>query len=349
MRRALYLAAHGQGTTGSNPMVGAVIVSSRGDILGEGWHRRYGEGHAEVNAVASVKDPASLLTSTMYVTLEPCSHYGKTPPCAQLIINSGIPRVVVATVDPFAKVSGRGIDMLRKAGVEVEVGMLGEESRRLNCRFFTAHTLGRPYILLKWARSADGFMNMPDGQPVRISTPLSTMEMHRLRSMYQAIMIGSGTALADNPHLDTRLWPMGAPPVKVIADRRGRVPADTNVLTSGAPAILITQSPRPGLPDSVTQISVSGKDSWLSIMKALYASGIISVMVEGGPTLLRSLLEEGLWDAARIETNPRLIIGGTPASASPVISPDKRADIKFTDGNIIEFFTNNPLTDVKNL
>lgn len=349
MRRALELAAYGEGTTGSNPMVGAVIVSPSGDIIGEGWHRRFGQGHAEVNAVASVRDPGSLHSATMYVTLEPCSHYGKTPPCAKLIIDSGIPRVVVATEDPFSKVSGRGISMLREAGVEVEVGMLGEESRRLNCRFFTAHTLGRPFILLKWAQSANGMMCYPDGSPAHISTPLSALDVHRIRSHYQAILAGSGTVLADNPRLDSRLWPMGCAPVKIIADRRGRVPAASTAIATGNQAIIITSSLRDDLSPDTEQIVIPPGEPWAEVMKQIYARGIISLLVEGGPTLLHSLIQEDMWDAARVETNPHLILESNPVYEAPRITSGLRAKVEVIDRNIIEIFTNNPLTDVKNL
>ena len=185
MRRALELARHGLGNTSPNPMVGAVIVDNSGRIIGEGYHRRCGEGHAEVNAIASVADAdrGALRDATMYVTLEPCSHYGKTPPCAKLIIDTGIPRVVVGAGDPFKEVAGRGIRMMREAGIEVAEGIMAAESRALNRRFMTAHEQQRPFVTLKWARSADGFMDSDraDGQPAKFSTPLTAMLVHRLR------------------------------------------------------------------------------------------------------------------------------------------------------------------------
>lgn len=270
MRRALSLAANGRYDTSPNPMVGAVITAPDGSIIGEGWHRRYGEGHAEVNAVASVTDPSLLRDATMYVTLEPCSHHGKTPPCAELIIRSGIPRVVVGCLDPFERVSGRGVRMLREAGVDVRVGMLEQECRELNRKFITANTLGRPYVTLKWACDPDGMM---DG---RISTPQTSMLVHRLRAEHDFIAVGSGTWLADNPRLDTRLWG-GRSPRRAVFDRRRRLK---------------------GLPEDVTVLSAPTLGQSL---KQLRDAGAISVLVEGGAELLHSFLREGLWDEIRVE------------------------------------------------
>lgn len=288
MARALSLASKGLMHTSPNPMVGAVIVGPDGKILGEGYHCRCGDAHAEVNAIASVADKAALADSTMYVTLEPCCHYGRTGPCSELIIKSGIPRVVVATTDPFEKVGGRGIDRLRQAGVEVEVGMLGEESRELNIRFFTAHTLKRPYIMLKWAQSFDGYLDIkrgPTGKPAEISTPLSRSLAHMLRSTFDAILVGSGTILADNPILDTRLCKGLRAPRPVILDRRGRV-NDSHRIMGRKPIIVRDDKP---LAD---------------IMADLYGMGITSVLVEGGAHVHDSFLQERLWDSIRVEVSP---------------------------------------------
>ncbi len=288
MERALQLALRGLGHVSPNPMVGAVIVNNS-RIIGEGWHRCWGEGHAEVNAVASVADRSQLTDATMYVTLEPCSHYGKTPPCARLIIDSGIPRVAVATLDPFECVSGRGVAMLRDAGVEVEVGLLGEESRRLNAAFFTAHMLRRPLVMLKWAQSADGYIDRlrAAGDPAqRFSTALGAAEVHLLRSRFDAVMVGSGTVLADNPRLDVRLID-GRSPRKVMLDRRGRIPADAAVW-SGAETICIG----------------AGQGSLTEILSSLYDRGITSLLVEGGKQLHDSFIAAGLWDLCRIEISP---------------------------------------------
>ena len=288
MRRALELARHGELDASPNPMVGAVIVGPDGRIIGEGWHRRCGEGHAEVNAVASVSDKSLLRDSTMYVTLEPCAHYGKTPPCARLITEMGIPRVVIGCRDPFAKVAGRGIAMLEEAGVEVEVGMLEKECLALNEKFMTAHTHRRPFITLKWAESADGLI---DGH---ISTPLNSTAVHRLRATHDAILVGSGTWLADRPRLDTRLF-AGKSPRRVVLDRRGRV-------TDAPGDVLI----------------MSGYDTLREAMERLYAEhGITSVLVEGGAELHRSFMAEGLWDRMRIERSDKPTNGSVKAPTLP--------------------------------
>ena len=205
MRRCIELAANGRCTTAPNPMVGAVVVH-KGRIIGEGYHVHCGEGHAEVNAIRSVRETELLRESTIYVSLEPCSHYGKTPPCADLIISKGIPRVVVGCMDPFPLVAGRGIRKLREAGIEVTVGILEEECKALNARFITFNLQHRPYVTLKWAESADGFLdvNRTGGHPVVLSTPLTAMFVHKQRAEHQAILVGTRTALLDNPSLTDR-------------------------------------------------------------------------------------------------------------------------------------------------
>lgn len=299
MRRALQLAANGRRWTSPNPMVGAVIVCD-GRIIGEGWHRRFGGPHAEVNAVRSVADPAMLRRSTIYVTLEPCSHYGKTPPCAKLLIDMGLPRVVVGSLDPNEKVAGRGVRMLREAGADVTVGVLEEECRALNRAFMTAHTLHRPYVMLKWACSADGFLDCEraEGEPApRFSTAESMQRMHSLRADFDAIMVGSSTVINDDPRLDVRLF-TGRSPRKVVVDRRGRLDADRNVFR-GEPTLLY--SARPDAPGTAELISIGLDADLLTILEDLFRRGIISVMVEGGATLLKSFIAQDLWDEARIE------------------------------------------------
>jgi diaminohydroxyphosphoribosylaminopyrimidine deaminase/5-amino-6-(5-phosphoribosylamino)uracil reductase len=271
-------------------MVGAVLVDPSGKIIGEGWHRRCGEGHAEVNAVASVADTSLLRNATMYVTLEPCSHYGKTPPCASLIIEKGIPRVVIGCLDPFEKVAGRGVRMLKDAGVEVVTGCLEKECLELNEKFVTSHRRKRPFVTLKWAESADGYI---DG---KISTPLTSMLTHRLRATHDAILVGSGTVLADNPRLDTRLY-AGHSPLRVILDRRGRVM------------------------DAVDGTTIIYREfsSLNDVLEDLYKRGITSVLVEGGAELHRSFIDSGLWDAMRIERGCKNINGKVKA---PCLSSD---------------------------
>ncbi len=306
MRRALQLAHNGVLDASPNPMVGAVIVSPDGKIIGEGWHRRCGEGHAEVNAVASVADKSQLRDSTMYVTLEPCSHYGKTPPCAELIVSMGIPRVVIGSLDPFEKVSGRGVRRLREAGVEVVTGVLENECRELNRKFMTAHRLHRPYVTLKWAQSADGYI---DG---RISTPLTSALVHKLRATNDAILIGSGTALTDNPSLDTRLY-AGKSPVKVILDRRGRIEGgDLKLFKNGASVIVLRDY-----------------GSIEDAMVALYYKGITSVLVEGGSKVLQSFIDSGCWDEARVEI-------GHECLHSKVKAPNFNGLLDVISGEIID-------------
>ena len=294
MRRALQLAAMGQGRVSPNPMVGAVIVCD-GKIIGEGYHRQWGGPHAEVNAVASVADKTKLCRSTMYVTLEPCSHYGKTPPCAELIIKTGIPRVVVGAMDPFEKVRGRGVDMLRKAGVDVVTGVLEKECEELNKHFMTAHKSGRPFVLLKWAESNDGFISGKGGEPVALSNELTKMWMHRERSRYDAIMVGTNTIITDNPQLSVRDWP-GRNPRCITFDLKGRLPKDCQVIGKEG-AIVVTEN-----------IPLD------DLLGRLYKEhGITSLMVEGGAKLLQSFLDDGCYDEVRIERSTLKIGEGIKA------------------------------------
>ncbi len=331
MRRALQLARKGAPNVSPNPMVGAVIVSDDGMILGEGYHRKCGEAHAEVNAINAVADKSRLKDSTMYVTLEPCSHYGRTGPCTDLIIKEGIPRVVVGTRDPFEKVNGTGIDKLINAGVEVEVGIMEKECRALNAIFFTAHTLHRPFILLKWARSADGFLDFKrDVHQVaaQISSPLTRMFTHRMRALADAIMVGSNTVIADNPRLDCRLWP-GPSPKIVISDRRHRLDGSYRVMATD-PIIFTEDTPLE------------------EMMLQLYQRGITSLMVEGGAQLLSAFLKERLWDIIRVETGP-MAFGNEGSVRGPDtfgLDPVKITEI---EGQIVKYYTQNPLFDVKNL
>lgn len=298
MRRALELARYGYGHVSPNPMVGCVIEHN-GKIIGEGWHRRFGEAHAEVNAVRSVADRFVLPECTLYVTLEPCAHYGKTPPCADMIAESGVRRVAVGTVDPFSKVAGAGIRRMQEAGIEVVTGVLGDECRDLNRRFFTAHTLRRPYIMLKWAQDAAGNMASSSGKRIRFSNLQTQMLVHSLRAGFDAVITGAGTVNADNPRLDNRLAP-GNSPRAVVLDRRGLAGRDSAVFgREGTLAI--------------------GSDAPLAdILDGLYEDySVTSALVEAGPTLLNAFLKEGLWDECRIETAPRITEADIPAPEAP--------------------------------
>lgn len=302
MSRALQLAANGRGFTSPNPMVGAVIVCD-GRIIGEGWHRRFGGPHAEVNAVNSVKDKSLLRRSTIYVTLEPCSHYGKTPPCANLLVECGFPAVVVGSLDPNEKVAGRGVNLLRESGAEVVVGVLEEQCKELNRPFMTAHTLRRPYVLLKWACSSDGYMDScrstKENAP-KFSTPESSCEMHRIRAGFDVIMVGSQTVINDDPRLDVRLWP-GRSPKRVVIDRRGRLTSDHNIFRGPEP-LIYSSSKR--LADVAQTVEVTPECDLSFVLTDMFSRGITSVMVEGGPTLLNAFIDAGLWDDARIEISP---------------------------------------------
>ena len=331
MRRALQLARLGAGHTSPNPMVGAVIVAPDGTIIGEGWHRQCGEAHAEVNAVASVADPALLRDSTIYVTLEPCSHYGKTPPCANMLIERGIPRVVVGCLDPFVKVAGRGVKLLQEAGIEVVVGVLEEECRALNERFMTAHTNGRPWVQLKWAQTADGFIALPPDageNPLHMSTPVTMRLMHRERALCDAILVGANTARIDNPSLTTRYWP-GRSPLRVILSHDLSIPGNLNLLTDGLPTIVYNTMKNETVgPVEYVKLDTDNPQCWL---EDLYRRGVTSVMVEGGTRVLQGLIDAAAWDEARIEVSPRRVGQGVTA---PVI--DGRTVARhLIDGNII--------------
>ena len=338
MRRALQLARLGAGHTSPNPMVGAVILGPDGRIIGEGWHRKCGEAHAEVNAVASVADPALLRDSTIYVTLEPCSHYGKTPPCANMLIERGIPRVVVGCLDPFVKVAGRGVKLLQEAGVEVEVGVLEQECRALNERFMTAHINGRPWVQLKWAQTADGFIALPPEageNPLHMSTPVTMRLMHRQRALCDAIVVGASTARIDNPSLTTRYWP-GRSPLRVILSRHLSIPDDLNLLNDGLTTIVYNgvKSETVG-PVEYVKMDTADPRCWL---EDLYHRGVTSVMVEGGTQVLQGLIDAAIWDEARIETSPRRVGHGVPA---PVID-GRPVTRHLLDGNTITYLAPTP-------
>lgn len=312
MRRCLQLAANGLLLARPNPMVGAVIVAEDGRIIGEGYHVRCGQGHAEVNAFASVKpgDERLLPQATMYVSLEPCSHYGRTPPCADLIIRKGVKRVVVGCIDPFAKVQGRGVQKLRDAGIEVAVGVLERECLELNKRFMTFNRRHRPYVLLKWCRSADGFID-DNFKPVMFSTPFTQMLSHKLRAEYDAILVGRVTAERDAPRLNVRHW-SGPDPMRIVIDRNR--PFDPSVDFS-----------QPVIPQLFTY---------------LYDKGVQSLIVEGGSETHRRFLENPeWWDEIREEVSPRTVGGGTRA---PQLPPGvaAQAAVDRYDGNEIRWYVN---------
>jgi diaminohydroxyphosphoribosylaminopyrimidine deaminase / 5-amino-6-(5-phosphoribosylamino)uracil reductase len=313
MRRALELAKMGSGYTYPNPMVGCVVVHD-GRIVGEGWHRAYGGPHAEVNAIASVEDKTLLPKSRVYVTLEPCSHFGKTPPCVDLLISSGVRDVVICNTDPNPLVAGRGIKKLFDAGAQVKVGVLEAEGLKLNKRFFTFHTQKRPYILLKWAESADGFISGPNNQQVQISGPLSRRLVHKWRSEEQAIMVGSHTAACDNPRLDTRYWP-GHNPLRVVIDRKLQLPIDLHIFDKSQPTVVYTYKQEESTHENLQYVQLREQESLLAqLMRDLHQRQVVSLLVEGGTYLLKSLLKEHLWDEAiYFKSSTRILQDGTRA------------------------------------
>lgn len=313
MRRCLQLAALGAGRVAPNPLVGAVLVH-QGRIIGEGYHQQYGQAHAEVNCLASVApaDRPLIPASTMYVSLEPCAHFGKTPPCADRLITERVAAVVVACRDPFAAVNGKGIEKLERAGIPVTMGVLQAEAAWQNRRFFTWHTARRPYVVLKWAQSADGLLGQT-GQRTAISSAASQRLVHRWRSEEAAIMVGTQTALIDNPRLDTRHW-SGPAPVRVLVDRHLRVPATHHLLDGSQSTLVLTTAPVPAGSAATYHPLPDGRTDVPALLQALYQHGLQSVLIEGGGQLLQSFIESGLWDEARVITNQALQLGdGVPA------------------------------------
>ena len=313
MRRCIQLARNGLCNAAPNPMVGAVIVCD-GKIIGEGYHVRCGEAHAEVNAIRSVKETSLLKRSTIYVSLEPCSHHGKTPPCADLIIEKQIPRIVIGCQDPFSKVAGRGIQKMKDAGREVIVGVLEDECRHLIKRFITFHTLHRPYITLKWAESADGFIDLcrTEGNPVILSTPLTSMLVHKKRAEHSAILVGTRTAKLDNPSLNVRNW-YGRSPIRLVIDRKQSLSPTLHLFDGSVLTLVFTEHFQDALPN-VEYLPIDFQQDILpQIMQILYERGIQSLLVEGGSALLQSFIDAGLWDEAYVEESPRSLISGVKA------------------------------------
>ncbi len=317
INRCIELAKNGLGTTYPNPMVGSVIVYE-GKIIGEGWHKKSGEQHAEVLAVNSVKDKTLLTKSTIYVSLEPCSHYGKTPPCCDLIIKNGIPNVVIGTVDPNIKVAGNGIKKLIDAGVSVIVGILEKECKELNKRFFTFHEKKRPYVILKWAESQDGFIApakiiRKEQKPFWITNEYSRQLVHKWRSEEQAILVGTNTVIDDNPRLDVRDW-SGNNPIRIVLDKNNRIQNDSHVYDNQTKTIFLCHS--------ITSINSENtifekidfeKNIASQILEILYKHKIQSLIIEGGRQTLQTFINENLWDEARIFVGNESFENGTKA------------------------------------
>ncbi|MCX6319654.1 MAG: bifunctional diaminohydroxyphosphoribosylaminopyrimidine deaminase/5-amino-6-(5-phosphoribosylamino)uracil reductase RibD [Bacteroidetes bacterium] len=310
MQRCIALAKKGAGYVAPNPLVGAVLMY-QDRIIGEGWHKQYGQAHAEVNCIEDAINngfAAQIAESTLYVTLEPCAHFGKTPPCADLIIRHRIPRVVIGCRDPFPAVNGKGIEKLQAAGMEVIVGVLEAECRELNKRFFCFHEKKRPYIILKWAQTADGFIApLPaadKGIPAErwlISNEISNRLVHRWRSEEAAILVGTNTALWDDPALTNRLWP-GPSPVRLVVDMDRRLPATLRIFNGDVKTIVFNAG-KSAEEGNTTYYQLNKNEPLIpQLLQALYQLQLQSVLVEGGATLLRSFIEANAWDEARVLT-----------------------------------------------
>jgi diaminohydroxyphosphoribosylaminopyrimidine deaminase/5-amino-6-(5-phosphoribosylamino)uracil reductase len=315
MLRCLQLASQGVGFVAPNPMVGAVVVHND-RIIGEGYHHKFGQPHAEPNAVNSVTEKELLPESTLYVNLEPCSFYGKTPPCADFIVRSGIRKVVIGTIDPNPKVAGKGIKILQNAGVEVTCGVLENECRELNKRFFTFQEKKRPYIILKWAQTADGFIDKKrkdvSESPLLISNSITRQLTHKFRSENQSIMIGSNTVLLDNPSLTVRYW-TGKSPIRIILNRSGNIPANYNVLNNEVETVIFTMYPGTNKQRLTYEYFDFENENILALINRIYKRGIHSVLIEGGARLLTSFIEAGLWDEANVEVSEITINEGVVA------------------------------------
>jgi diaminohydroxyphosphoribosylaminopyrimidine deaminase/5-amino-6-(5-phosphoribosylamino)uracil reductase len=314
MQRCLDLALLGCGQVAPNPMVGAVLIAD-GRIIGEGYHEKFGAAHAEKNALDNVRpEDLHLLTSaTLYVNLEPCAHFGKMPPCCDLIVERKIPKVIIGSTDPFEKVAGRGIEKLRQAGVEVELPILETACLDLNKRFFTFHTKKRPYIILKWAQTANSFISSADPcDPKWISNALSKKLVHQWRSEEQAILVGTNTALQDNPSLTVREW-TGKNPLRVVLDKNLRLPPDLHIFDGKTPSLILTSKDKKDMPNVSFERIDFGEDVLTEIMDSMYQKNILSLLVEGGAQVLNSFIKKGLWDEARVFTSPSNFKAGVSA------------------------------------
>jgi len=315
IKRCIELAKLGLGNTYPNPLVGSVIVY-KNRIIGEGYHKKCGEAHAEVNAVNSVKDKSLLKHSTLYVNLEPCSHIGRTPACSTMIIANKIPKVVIGCIDTFSKVSGKGVEMLKNAGIDVVVGILEAESREVNKRFFTFNEKNRPYIILKWAQTKDGFIDIVRTTKTQkgewITNELSKALVHKWRSEEAAIMVGTNTAIMDNPQLDVREW-TGENPMRVTIDKSLKLSQNLNILSNKIPTIIYNEAKNLKLKNTEYIKIDFRKDVVSQILKDLYSKDIQSIIIEGGEKLLNSFIKSNLWDEARIFTGNKYFKDGIKA------------------------------------
>jgi diaminohydroxyphosphoribosylaminopyrimidine deaminase/5-amino-6-(5-phosphoribosylamino)uracil reductase len=333
INRCIELAKRGAGSASPNPMVGSVIVC-KDEIIGEGYHKKHGEAHAEVNAIDSVKNIELLKKSTIYVSLEPCAHFGLTPPCSDLIIQKKIPKVVIGTIDPFAKVAGKGIEKLKKAGIEVVVGILEKECQELNKRFFTFHEEKRPYIILKWAQTLDGFIDVERsekefGEPTWITGKKALHRVHEIRAIEDAILVGTNTALKDNPSLTVRHCE-GRNPVRIVLDNQLRLPERLN-LFDGSTKTIVFNSLKDKELDNSSYVKIDfDKEITRQILKELYQRNILSLIIEGGKRVLRSFIAENLWDEAHLFIGNKYFYNGirSPQIGGKIVSKEKIEDDK---------------------
>ncbi len=327
MHFCLSLAIKGIGKVAPNPLVGCIIVND-GKVIGQGYHHEYGASHAEVDAINSVKNKKLLKSSTLYVNLEPCGHHGKTPPCADLIIRSGIKYVVIGTIDPNPIVMGTGLQKLVSAGCDVKVGVIESECNILNKRFITYHTKKRPFIILKWAQTADKFIgrkskDLKKKDNIHISNSASQKLVHQWRAEEQAIMVGTNTALIDNPKLTVRKV-KGNHPVRIVLDKDLNIPASFHLL-DGAIATILFTSRKKARKKNIEYVTINFKGNVVKqVMNELYSRNITSVIIEGGTILLNSFIKKGIWDEARVFTNKRkwneIVANGIAGVQAPAIA-----------------------------
>ena len=328
MQRAMELALRGSGSVSPNPLVGCVIAHED-RIIGEGWHEKYGSAHAEVNAVSRVDDKSLLRESTVYVSLEPCAHFGKTPPCADMLAQHQVKRVVVAATDPNPLVSGKGIKKLRTAGITVETGLLQEEGIHLNRRFFTMILKDRPYIILKWAQTADGFMARENFDSKWISNAYARQLVHKWRTEEDAIMVGANTAHYDNPRLTARDW-TGRNPLRIVIDRSLRLSDDLLLFDGSTPTLRYHRPSGTPAHTREERAEINDADFMTGVMRDLHVRRIQSILVEGGPTLLRWFITTGLWDEARIIVSPVRFGNGiaAPSVNTGMTGSDAQMDVR---------------------
>jgi len=341
MQRCIDLAQKGIGNVAPNPMVGAVLVYEN-RIIGEGWHQQFGGPHAEVNCINSVAeaDRNLISQSTLYVSLEPCNHFGKTPPCTELIIQSQIKKVVIACTDPFEKVNGAGIKKLVDNGIEVITGILEQEALLLNKRFFNFYLYQRPYVILKWAQSADGYIALTKGKPVKISNEITDKLVHKWRSEESAIIVGTNTVINDNPALTTRNW-TGRSPLRIFIDKRLSIDANYNILDNNTDTLILNlvKNEKVGVNEFVL---IHDETKIIEeLLQLLYKKGVQSLIVEGGSRLLQSFIDSNFWDETRIIKNTELLLQeGLP---SPTLKNNCRFKQEWVGKDAINFYLNSSI------